>query len=91
MTRFNLPPGVEVHHIPGNRPEDDNYERFHNSIQKMLEESVGEQRAAHFFEYIDKEDWEEVLIEYVDIAAGLAAAQTLIEVTYEKEMEEHGD
>ena len=22
MTGFNLPPGCEVHHIPGNRPED---------------------------------------------------------------------
>lgn len=90
MTGFNLPPGVEVHHIPGNRPEDDNYERFHTNIEKMLEESVGEARAAHFFEYIDKGDWEEVLIEFIDIAAGLASAQTLLEVTYEREMEQNG-
>lgn len=87
MTGFNLPPGVEVHHIPGNRPEDEAYENFHNTIQKMLEESVGESRADHFFKYIDDGDWEEVLVEYVDIAAGFAAARAVMESNYLREME----
>ena len=86
-----MPPGVEVHHIPGNRPEDERYEKFHEHIQQMLEESIGEARAAHFFEYIDKDDWDEVLTEYIDIAAGLSAAQTLIEMTYEREANELDD
>jgi|SRR6516225_6429020 hypothetical protein len=83
---FNLPPGIEVHHIPGNRPEDLEYEEFHEHIEKMLSESIGEQRCAHFFDYIDKGDWEEVLREYVDIAAGLAAAKAVMVERYELDL-----
>jgi len=79
MTGFNLPPGVEVHHIPGNRPEDLAEEKFLDTVEKMLEESIGEQRAAHFFDYVTKGDWEEVLYEYVTIAAGLSAAKANME------------
>lgn len=50
MTGFNLPPGVEVHHIPGNRPEDIELEKFFDHIETMLGESIGEGRAARFFE-----------------------------------------
>lgn len=87
MTGFNLPPGCEVHHIPGNRPEDQAYEKFHETIDKMLGESIGEQRADHFFNYIEAGDWEEVLVEYIDIAAGLAAAKAIIEGNYVRELE----
>lgn len=87
MTGFNLPPGVEVHHIPGNRPEDEAEDKFFERVNKMLEESIGEQRANHFFDYIDKGDWEEVLWEYASIAAGVATAQTLMEIAYSKEEE----
>lgn len=88
MTGFNLPPGVEVHHIPGNRPEDIERDNFFNRVQQMLEESIGSSRADHFFDYIDKGDWEEVLQEYVEIAAGLAAAKAMIEANVEREINE---
>lgn len=72
--------------IPGNRPEDIELEKFHNTVIKMLEASIGESRAAHFFDYIDKGDWEEVLMEYVEIAAGFAAARAVIESHYELDL-----
>ena len=83
MTGFNLPPGVEVHHIPGNTPEDEKYDKFHEHVEKMLESSIGEQRAQHFFDYIEKGDWEEVLREYVDIAAGFAAARVIMDQSWD--------
>lgn len=83
MTGFNLPPGVEVHHIPGNRPEDEALDNFYDTIDKMLEETIGEQRASHFFDYIEKGDWEEVLREYVEIAAGFAAARAIIHQSWD--------
>lgn len=33
----NLPPGVSVSDIPGNRPEDEEYEAFWNSFQKKFD------------------------------------------------------
>lgn len=32
MTGFNLPPGCEVWHIPGNRPEDQDEEAFWDTL-----------------------------------------------------------
>jgi hypothetical protein len=85
MTGFNLPPGVEVHHIPGNRPEDVAEDKFFEHVDKMLAESIGESRADHFFDHIGKGDFEEVLREYASIAAGLASATALIEEEVRKE------
>lgn len=31
MTGYNLPPGCEVHHLPGNRPEDVAWDEFWES------------------------------------------------------------
>jgi|SRR5215469_408423 len=91
----NLPPGVTESMIPGNRPEDEAHDKFIEHIFTMLGESIGEQRAKHFFDYIDKEDWEEVLLELVDIAAGLGAAKAVMEAQYEADIErllkERGD
>jgi hypothetical protein len=82
----NLPPGVEPHMIPGNTPEDVEYENFHTRVEQMLEEDIGPSRSANFFGYIEAGDWEEVLRTYVDIAAGLAAAKAIMEANYEREM-----
>lgn len=82
----NLPPGVSVNDIPGNRPEDFEYELFHTTVEKMLATVAGKERVRRFFEYIDQGDYEEVLREYVDIAAGLAAARAVIETKLSEEM-----
>jgi hypothetical protein len=39
MTGWNLPPGCEVHHIPGNRPEDLEDEAFWGAIEIKLSET----------------------------------------------------
>ena len=72
--------------IPGNRPEDVEYERFHEHVEQMLITSIGYERTKHFFDYIEKEDWEEVLREYVDIACGLAGAKAIMEMNIELEL-----
>lgn len=39
MTGFNLPPGCETHHIPGNRPIDRIWDKwFENNIDEVFEE-----------------------------------------------------
>jgi hypothetical protein len=41
----NLPPGVSVNMIPGNRPEDDAEERFWNQLyERLLAEGHGHRR-----------------------------------------------
>lgn len=38
MTDFNLPPGVNVSDLPGNRPEDSRWEEFDEWAMKELSE-----------------------------------------------------
>lgn len=38
MTGFNLPPGCEVHHLPGNRPQDEAFEKL---VENTIEEIEG--------------------------------------------------
>jgi hypothetical protein len=35
---WDLPPGVSLHHIPGNRPEDEEDEAFWNEMYKQFEQ-----------------------------------------------------
>jgi hypothetical protein len=35
MTGFNLPPGVSESMIPGNRPEDEAYEKLHQVVYEV--------------------------------------------------------
>jgi hypothetical protein len=38
MTGFNLPDGCEVHHLPGNRPEDEAFEKLVEEAIERIEE-----------------------------------------------------
>jgi hypothetical protein len=38
MTGFNLPDGCEVHHLPGNRPEDEVFEKL---VEEAIEQIEG--------------------------------------------------
>lgn len=40
MTGFNLPPGCEVHHIPGHRPEDERHEKLAEAFDRDLGDLV---------------------------------------------------
>lgn len=58
MTGFNLPPGCEVHHIPGNRPEDLEEEAFWDRLSELLE-----QHGLHFEDLLE-DDRVQALVEH---------------------------
>lgn len=63
----NLPPGVSVNDIPGNRPEDELYEQMWNTFYKLWEKSriaAKWDMSETYDDTIDK-DW---FINAVDIA-----------------------
>lgn len=39
---WNLPPGCHVHHIPGNRPEDELYDRIYEEVEAEWREDFPE-------------------------------------------------
>lgn len=57
MAGFNLPPGVSVSDIPGNRPEDEAYDRLVQKLDEAVSSGGGyaHNRVSAILRMIDKE------------------------------------
>lgn len=76
MTGFNLPPGCEVHHIPGNRPEDEAEDAFWEALDQKMIETVGDDRYQELQALIDEQyDVGELVRTYVGLARDLGYRQ----------------
>lgn len=62
MTGWNLPPGVNVSDLPGNRPEDIAAEEFWNAFEEKLAE-----KDIHVSDGSDKEMIEGTIYDHIDI------------------------
>lgn len=78
MSDFNMPPGVRVSDIPGNRPEDEAWEVFCDKVYDKLVErhmqyfALNKDEAEKKIESLrDMHGVEELLWWAVDIAAGI--------------------
>jgi hypothetical protein len=66
MAGFNLPPGVSVNDIPGNRPEDEAEEAFWSELDKKFAEKFPQYEED--IEYVFSHDLDEAVARYVEMA-----------------------
>lgn len=69
MTGFNLPPGCETHHIPGNRPEDEAEEQFWSALFERLDAAPEEimSKLGDDFDVLNEEPWVTVILAARDV------------------------
>jgi len=56
MTGYNLPPGVSVRDLPGNRPEDEAGEARYDAIYERLQPLIGERDDKVVWQVIEELD-----------------------------------
>jgi len=71
MTGSNLPPGVNVNDIPGNRPEDIESEKFWEALDEQFVKQYGD-RAKKWLVMLEDIDPEDMIFEYVETAREIA-------------------
>src|SRR6266566_905655 len=67
MSDFNLPPGVSVNDIPGNRPEDIAEELFWEEVDATFIRKYGEE-GKKLLMMLDDLDSSNLIIEYISVA-----------------------
>lgn len=87
MTGFNLPPGVNVSDIPGNRPEDLAEERFWEELEKRFEKNFPQYQRA-IVNLTDIPHVEDALREYVTLARDMGYEQGFAEGKDERMIED---
>ena len=79
MTGFNLPPGCNDRDIPGNRPEDEEYENFIEELSKQKWAQMKEKRFEQMAEYLWKLKGEAYNRGYQEGTQDAAMAQEYLE------------
>jgi hypothetical protein len=71
MGDFNMPPGVSVNDIPGNRPEDVEIEEFFEALDKEFIKQYGD-NGKKWLTMLEDIDPEDMIWEYIEVARSLA-------------------
>lgn len=86
MGDFNMPPGVSVNDIPGNRPEDMREEAFWETLDEKMREKYPRGYNELMSIFADHDGFDEVVYAYVNIARDLVSADAYAEGQQEAEM-----
>jgi hypothetical protein len=87
MTGFNLPPGVNVSDIPGNRPEDLEEETFWEALdEKFLEGNFNEETLEKREEVLRLTEDNHFLQEYVNMARDMGYSKGYEEGQHDADM-----
>ncbi len=73
MTGFNLPPGVNINDLPGNRPEDLAEERFWEELDERFAECGNKQWLDAITYITNSRDLSDAFSAYVELARDLGA------------------
>lgn len=87
MTGWNLPPGVNVNDIPGNRPEDEAYEVFWEKLDEEFQSRYGKKAIETIDSILASPNLDGPFINYVDLAAELAAIHAVSDYKADQELE----
>jgi hypothetical protein len=71
MTGWNLPPGVNVNDIPGNRPEDVEEEEFWDALDKQFQKDYPYQWAT-IRKIFESDEYDDAIIDYIRVARDIA-------------------
>lgn len=89
----NMPPGVSVNDIPGNRPEDLKYEEFWDNLLSKFNEKYGKDKARQLDELLNssEEIYETIITDLVDMAAELSYSEGISDGREEETMRQDCD
>jgi len=82
----NLPPGVSVNDIPGNRPEDITEEKFWEELDARFMNQFGD-KGEKWLTLLEDLDPDDMIIEYVRVARELAYETGYKEAEHELDMQ----
>ena len=77
MTGWNLPPGVNVSDIPGNRPEDEANEVFHEALDERFDKKYPQHKQAStaMIQLVVDHNMDDVFSLYVEMARDMGYNQ----------------
>lgn len=72
MGDSNMPPGVGVNDIPGNRPEDIELEAFWTALDEKFKAEYGDARFQKWLRLVEDDEAEDLIFDMVNIARELS-------------------